>query len=260
VSLVLADVCVRYGRSVAVDAVTLEAKPGEILALVGPNGSGKSSLLKAAAGLLRHDGRIVAPRARDGSRLIGYMPQDTGSQAALTVLETVLIGRHQRLGLSLKDQDLRAAHAALDQLGVADLAGRSLGELSGGQRQLVFLAQALADEPSVLLLDEPISALDIHHQLQVLETVRRLTVERGLATIVVLHDLTAAARHADRIAVLRCGRLLACGLASEALTLDLIRQAFGIEAAIVTAPDGKPVIVALHCADAGVSDSPRDRR
>ncbi len=240
-------VTVRYGRTVAVDGVSLEARPGDVLALVGPNGSGKSSLLKAAAGLVRSEGRITLPSTSDQAKSIGYMPQDTVSHAALTVLEAVLLGRHRQLGLALQEADLAAAVRALDDLGIAALADRHLGELSGGQRQLVFLAQALAGQPNVLLLDEPISALDIHHQLHVLETIRRITTAHGLTTIVVLHDLTIAARHADRVAVLGQGRLHRCGTPAEALTADTIRSAFQVEPVIASLADAKPVIVATRC-------------
>lgn len=238
---------VRYGRHVAVDGVSLAARPGEVLALVGPNGSGKSSLLKAAARLVRSEGAITLPSSSRAEKPIGYMPQDTVSHAALTVLETVLLGRHRALGLALQNSDLAAAVKALNDLGIAGLADRYLGELSGGQRQLVFLAQAIAGQPQVLLLDEPISALDIHHQLHVLETVRRITVEQGLTTIMVLHDLTVAARHADKVAVLSEGRLVSFGKPMDALTISTIRDVFQVETTIAAAADLKPVIVATRC-------------
>mgnify|MGYP000914717253 CR=1 FL=1 len=216
--------------------------------LVGSNGSGKSSLLKAVAGLLRSEGEIRLPEQSGGGRVIGYMPQDTTSNAALTVLEVVLLGRYQQLGLRLAEADMQAAIDALGSLGMQSLASRYLGELSGGQRQLVFLAQVLANKPRVLLLDEPISALDIHHQLHVLETIKRLTIAQDLVTIVVLHDLTAAARHADRLAIMADGRLAGEGSPIEVLTENLIRKVFQVDAAIQAGPDGKLAVTALRCA------------
>jgi iron complex transport system ATP-binding protein len=241
-------VSVRYGKTLAVDRISLVAKHGEVTALVGPNGSGKSSLLKAVAGLLRSDGEIRLPEHSGSGRVLGYMPQDTTSNAALTVLEVVLLGRYQELGLRLAEADMQAAIDALGSLGIQSLASRYLGELSGGQRQLVFLAQVLANKPLVLLLDEPISALDIHHQLHVLETIKRLTVARSLVTIVVLHDLTAAARHADRLAIMADGRLAGEGSPIDVLTANLIRQVFQVDAAIQEGPGGKLAITALRCA------------
>ena len=216
--------------------------------LVGSNGSGKSSLLKAVAGLLRSEGEIRLPEQSGGGRVIGYMPQDTTSNAALTVLEVVLLGRYQQLGLRLAEADMQAAIDALGSLGMQSLASRYLGELSGGQRQIVFLAQVLANKPRVLLLDEPISALDIHHQLHVLETIKRLTIAQDLVTIVVLHDLTAAARHADRLAIMADGRLAGEGSPIEVLTENLIRKVFQVDAAIQAGPDGKLAVTALRCA------------
>lgn len=248
-NVTLQKVSVLYGKTMAVDRVSLVAKSGKVTALVGSNGSGKSSLLKAIAGLLRYDGEIRLPEHSGSGRTIGYLPQDTASNAALTVLEVVLLGRYQQLGLRLAKADMQAAIAALERLGIQSLAGRYLSELSGGQRQLVFLAQVLANEPRVLLLDEPISALDIHHQLHVLETVKRLTVEQNLVTIVVLHDLTAAARHADRLAIMAAGQLAGEGSPVEVLNENLIRQVFQVDAAIHEGPGGKLAITALRCVE-----------
>ena len=232
----LHSLCVRYGAHRALDGVTLEARGGEMLALLGPNGSGKSTLLRAIAGLLRHDGQVAMQGfTRDA---IALMPQDSGSHAALTVLETVLLGRRRALGWRVPEPELARAADALRLLGIAPLAARLIGELSGGQRQMVFLAQVLAAEPRVLLLDEPTSALDIRHQLALLDLLRQLTRERGLVTVVALHDLNAAARFADRLALLNRGRLLADGGAAEGLTAARLAGAYRGEAQGHAAPEG----------------------
>lgn len=230
-SLIVRDLGVRYGQRQALAGVSLEARPGEVTAIIGPNGSGKSSLIRAIAGLVGHQG--VVRCGSDGAARIGYMPQDVGSSAALTVLEVVLLGRLRALHLRLTDADLDAAGAALATLGIEHLASRDLVELSGGQRQLVFLAQVLASEPQILLLDEPISALDIRNQVEVLDTVRRLTRERGLITLVVLHELSAAARAADRIIVLKEGGVAGDGRPDSVLAPQLISDVFGIDAIVV---------------------------
>lgn len=242
--LAIRELSVRYGRTLAVDSVSLELAAGEVLAILGPNGSGKSSLVKAMAGQVPFGGGVAVEPA--GPARVGYMPQDVSSRAALTVLEAVLLGRLGRLGLRVLPDDLAMAGSILSELGIAALAGRYLGELSGGQRQLAFLAQALAAEPSVLLLDEPISALDIRHQLEVRETVRRLTRDRGLATAVVLHDLNFAARYTDRIAVMKSGRLVASGRPEEVIGPALMETVFGVEAVRTTGIDGCPAIVAIR--------------
>lgn len=223
------DLGARYGRHIALDGVSLSAMPGEILGVLGPNGSGKSSLVKAIAGILPHTGAVRFDGATERPSVIGYMPQDHHSRAALTVLETVLLGRLGRLGLRVTDEDLAAAEGVLHEIGIAQLAMRDLGALSGGQRQLVFLAQALASAPRVLLLDEPFSALDIRHQLEVAQLLTRLTRERKLTTILVLHDLPMAARLADRIALLLKGRLAAIGSSADVLASPAMRDVFQVE-------------------------------
>lgn len=223
------DLDIRYGRQIAVDGVSLAAMPGEILGVLGPNGSGKSSLMKAIAGVLPHHGTVRFDGVAERPSVIGYMPQDHHSRAALTVLETVLLGRLGRLGLRVSDEDIASAERVLNEIGIAHLAMRDLGALSGGQRQLVFLAQALASAPRVLLLDEPFSALDIRHQLEVAELLARLTRERRLTTILVLHDLPMAARLADRIALLQNGRLMAMGESADILGSSAMRDVFQVE-------------------------------
>lgn len=238
-------VTVRYGRRVAVDGVTLDARPGEVLAILGANGSGKSSLLRALAGVQPCQGTLAwGGRASPGG--IGYMPQDNVGRTALTAFEVVLLGRLRSLALRVGERDLLAAQAALAELGVADLAPRRIGELSGGQRQLVFLAQVLAADPEALLLDEPTSALDIAHQLHVLDLLRAATTRRGLATVAVLHDLNAAARFADRIALMRAGRLVGLGRPAEVLAAPVLRDAYGVDVCVLAGPDGHPVVLPLR--------------
>ncbi len=234
--LSLQDVSVRYGARLALDGIRLEARGGEVLALIGPNGSGKSTLLRAVAGLQRHGGRVTMDGATPDAT--GFMPQDNGARAALTVLETVLLGRRRALGWRVPQAELARASDMLRRLGIAALADRLLGELSGGQRQMVFLAQVLAAEPALLLLDEPTSALDIRHALSLLALVRELTRARDLVTIIAIHDLNAAARFADRIALLCEGRLLADGAPRSVLTEATIARAYGVEAHVHAAPDG----------------------
>ncbi len=239
------NVSVRYGRHIAVNSVDLAVAPGEILAILGPNGSGKSSLLRALAGVIGHDGDITWAGP---TTAIGYMPQDSATRAMLTVFEVVLLGRMRSLSFRVAPDDLAAAEAAMAEIGVADLASRRIGTLSGGQRQLVFIAQVLAGNPRALLLDEPTSALDIAHQLAVLALLRDVTRRRGLTTIAVLHDLNAAARFADRLALLHRGRLVGVGGADDILTVDRLRAVFDVEVAIDAGSDGHPVVLPLRAA------------
>jgi iron complex transport system ATP-binding protein len=239
--LELDAVSVRYGSHRAVEDVTLTAQAGEVLALLGPNGSGKSSLLRAAAGLQRHEGHVRRHGIAPGGT--GFMPQDNGARAALTVLETVLLGRLGALGLRVPPAEVARAIAALDRLGLAGLAGRLLGELSGGQRQLVFLAQLLCAEPQALLLDEPTSALDLRNRFTLLGLLRELARAQGLVVMVAIHDLNAAAAFADRMAVLYAGRLVAQGAPEEVLTPRLMAEVYGLEAEMHQSSAGRRVIL-----------------
>jgi iron complex transport system ATP-binding protein len=165
-----------YGRQEVLRGISLAVEPGEVLAILGANGSGKSTLLRAAAGQLPHRGTLRwSGHAQQSPGAIAYMPQDNASRVALTAFEVVLLGRLRSLTLRVAPADLAAAEAAMAELGIAALAARLLAELSGGQRQLVFLAQVLAGSPRALLLDEPTSALDIAHQLHVLELLAAAT-------------------------------------------------------------------------------------
>ena len=234
---------VRYGERVVLRDIDLSAREGRVMGIVGPNGSGKSTLVKAIAGLLKAEGQIHFRGSATRPRTIGYMPQDLQAPLALTVLEVVLLGRIAQLGLMVTADDLDAVRQVLLWLGIESLAGRYLNELSGGQRQMAFLAQALVSQPTVLLLDEPISALDICHQLEVLEAVRAMTSARGLCTFVVLHDLNAASRFADDVALLSEGRVLACGNPEQVLTVENVALGFGVEAEVLSCQDGTGVMV-----------------
>lgn len=246
-SIGLEGVTVRYGGIDAVRNISLAVAAGEILALIGPNGSGKSSLLKAIAGMVPHAGRIShanAGHAGHWREHIGYMPQDNGARASLTVIETVLLGLVHQLSLRIDATAMAKVAMQLGELGITHLANRAIGDLSGGQRQLVFLAQTLVRRPSILLLDEPISALDLQYQVHVLDVLRRLTRCNTLTTIVVMHDLNMVARFADRVAVLLAGEVAAEGIISETLLPPVIARCFGVEALVEVISDGKPVIVA----------------
>lgn len=243
---------VRLGGVPVLHDVTATAAPGAVTALIGPNGSGKSTLMRALAGLLPHAGRISfdgGPRPAD--RVIGYMPQDIAVRPVLTVLEVVLLGRIGRIGYRVGEADMAAVASALEAVGMADHAGRLFGTLSGGQRQLVQLAQVLAREPAVILLDEPTSALDLRHALELLDLVRDETRRRGLTTIVTIHDLNAALRYADHAVVLRQGRIFATGAPASVIDAAMIAAVYGVEARLTAAADGLTTVAALRALPRG---------
>ncbi len=226
---------VSLGRHAILHDVSFEARPGEVTALLGPNGSGKTTLLKTLAGLLPARGQLqwqgqALPLQRGGQLhpACGYLPQDCSTRSRLSVTEAVLLGQLGALGWRVSAEQRTAVQQQLAALGLGALAERRLCELSGGQRQMVFLAQVLLRQPGLLLLDEPISALDLQHQVQVMRTVREQTRTRRLTTVVVLHDLNAALAYADRVLLLQHGRLRAAGHARDILTPAVLAPLFGV--------------------------------
>ncbi|MBF8660095.1 ABC transporter ATP-binding protein [Pseudomonas putida] len=249
-SLVIDKVSVAYGARQILHEVSLPALPeGSLVALVGPNGAGKSTLLRALAGLermrggLRLDGQDVTRLAfADRSRRLAYMPQQLPPGIALGVLESIMAA----LRVGSADDLLSQAFAALRQLGIEHLAQCSLDSLSGGQRQLVALAQLLARNPQVLLLDEPTSALDLHYQLRVMDAVRERVQVHRLLAVAVLHDINLAASHADWLVVLREGRVVASGTPQDVLVPDLLAQVYGVQARVERCSQGRLQVLVDH--------------
>ncbi|MEZ2295175.1 ABC transporter ATP-binding protein [Variovorax sp. RCC_210] len=244
-ALALSDVSIAYGRRTVIDALNLPPlAPGTLTALIGPNAAGKSTLLRGIAGLCPVRGRVLlgaqdlaqlAPAER--SRRMTYMPQTLPPAIGLSVVETVISALRASSPVASAMADSRAAYVdqafdALERLGIGALAMRSLAELSGGQRQLASLAQAIARRPQVLLLDEPTSALDLRYQVRVLSSVHQLVREHGLVGVVVLHDIGLAARFADSVAVLHEGRVAAFGTPEEAITAGMLARAWQVSARV----------------------------
>ncbi len=216
--------------------VALEVPRGERLGLLGPTGSGKSTLVRLLSRVLRPStGRItLAARELDSysprelARSIAVVPQETALDFPFSVLEVVLMGRAPHLGgFGFEgDHDVAAAERAMERTGVTELADRFFHELSGGEKQRVVIARALAQEPEVLLLDEPTTFLDIRHVVEIFELLCSLSVERRITLIVVLHDLNLAALYLDRLAFLKAGRVVACGNPDDVLNYKTIREVY----------------------------------
>jgi iron complex transport system ATP-binding protein len=247
------DLVVRYASGVVVDRVELDLARGEWLGLIGPNGAGKSSLLRALAGLVDHHGVVHGPTVGDtgrpGPRDLALVPQQPTIPAGMTVAEYVLLGRTAHVGWLARESsgDRRAATEALHRLGLDDFAARRLGDLSGGELQRVVLARALSQQAPVLLLDEPTSALDLGHQVEVLQLVDELRRTEGLSVLAVMHDLTTAARFADRLALLDRGRMVTVGPPADVLdagTLSAVYrtalQVRTIDGDLVVLPASRP--------------------
>lgn len=237
-----------HGNVAVVNDLNINFMPGEVTGVVGPNGAGKSTFLRSLFGdhaakrgslHLGEEEYRLAHRRKWQSR-IGFMPQDNGSHGGLTALEVVLLGSIEHLSLRLNDIALRRAAAGLEQFGIIDLSQRRIGTLSGGQRQLVYFAQSLMRGPAVLLLDEPVSALDMRHQMLLMKHVREITRLRGIITVVVLHDLNLAASFADRLVMLHGGRAEIDGAPREVLSSQLLERVYGVQTRLHYDPDGRP--------------------
>ena len=224
-----------------VEAVDFRARPGEFVGLIGPNGAGKTTLLRTLSKLVAPSaGKVYLDRqdlahqsARRIAQQVALVPQTTVLDFGFTCLEVVLMGRNPHLGrFEVETQRDRAlAHAAMERTAVEPFATRLITELSGGERQRVVVARALAQEPRLLLLDEPTANLDVHHQLQLLGLVRDL-VDQGLTAVGAIHDLTLAARYCDRLVLLHEGRVLAAGAVAAVLTPANLARAFGVRAVV----------------------------
>ncbi|WP_282610703.1 ABC transporter ATP-binding protein [Pelagibius sp. Alg239-R121] len=249
-TLAVKDLAVSLGGVSIVKRTSLTCAAGQFVMLIGPNGAGKSTLLKAVSGLLPSKGQVHLqdkPLATaDRQSVIAYMPQDIGPVSSLTVLEVVLLGRLRSLGLSVPGALAEAAGAALDQFGLAALQGRTLDAISGGQRQLVYLAQALFRQPDVLLLDEPTAALDLRHQLVVLEAVQQHCAAHGTIAVAAMHDLTLAAQFADQMICLSEGLIEAKGPPEDVLTADRLRHVYGVEAEVAYSERGRLNVTPLR--------------
>jgi iron complex transport system ATP-binding protein len=235
--------------------IDLRLDPGEMLALIGPNGAGKSTLLRLAGGVLRPSagsasllGRdLQSMRPRDVARLVAVVPQEGPIPVGLVVREMVGLGRtpYARLLLGPTAHDREMVDWALHAAGAEQLAERFVDELSGGERQRVILARALAQEPRLLLLDEPTANLDLHHQVAMLELVRGLTRNRGLTVLAAVHDLQLAALYCDRVALMHAGRIVSQGQPEAVLTEPLLLETFGQRVVLSEHPTHGVPLVAL---------------
>lgn len=243
-----------YGSRHVLRDVDLDAHPGELLVLMGPNGCGKTTLLRAIAGSLSlRAGEIsiagntidsLAPNAL--ARLVAVVPQAASLPDGFSAFDVVMMGRtpHLRLLQSEGRRDITIARRSMERTHCWELRDRRVNELSGGERQRVVLARALAQEPSLLLLDEPTSHLDIQHQVQAFSLVRDLCQDASLTAVAAVHDLTLAGMFADRMALMTDGSISATGAPSDVLTARAIEAAYGLAVHVIEHPaTGRPIVV-----------------
>lgn len=247
------------------DRVDVSAESGQFVGLIGPNGAGKSTLLRAISNVLSyqegsvslHGADLTTLPAREVAELLALVPQIAPYTQGFTAFELVLMGRYPHLGrFQVEGQsDDRIARNAMRLTETDQFETRTIETLSGGERQRVFLARAVAQQPQVLLLDEPTSNLDVLHQLKILTLVRQL-VDDGLTAIAAIHDLNLAARFCDRLVLISGGRVVADGPAEDVLTPELIESAFGVESAIYREPVTGALAISLIAPAGDASTEP----
>ena len=251
--LEIRDLWADYGGAPVLRGVSLSVAPGEVVGLVGPNGSGKTTLVRAVSRviplrsgevrLLGEDCRALSRAAL--ARRVAVVPQNPAMPEGFTVLEMVLMGRTPHLALLRSEgpSDVAAARRALTGAGIADLAPRFAHQLSGGERQQVVIARALAQEAPVLLLDEPTAHLDVGHQAATLRLMLRLCLGEGKAVLAAVHDLTLAAQFCDRLVMLDRGEVVAEGAPADVLTPERVRAVYGASVHVLSHPlTGRPVL------------------
>ncbi|MGC9515183.1 ABC transporter ATP-binding protein [Methanocrinis sp.] len=253
VKITIKDLSFSYGSRKILEDLNLLVGDSEVLSLVGPNGSGKTTMIKCIDRILKPKGSILLNGGRDlqslsrqeVARYIGYVPQSTTSVLTTTVFDTILMGRKPHMGWRVAEEDIDRVVEVMKLLSVEEFALKDFSELSGGQKQRVLIARALAQEPEVLLLDEPTSNLDVKHQLEALDTVRSIVKKTEISAVMAIHDLNLAARYSDSLVMLKKGVVHAMGDPSTLLTQENIRAIFGVEAVVMRDLD-RPYVVPIR--------------
>jgi iron complex transport system ATP-binding protein len=249
--LELEHVDFNYGTSRVLENVTCVISVAEFVAIIGPNGAGKSTVLKVIDGLLQPQGRVLLDKKLLSSysrkhlaRQIAYLPQDTEFTFAYTVDEVVRMGRFPHLkGIGYySPYDEQIIERVLTLMEVEDFRDRSFNELSGGEKQRVLIASALAQEPKILLLDEPTTALDLHHQIAIYQILKEQQQSKNLTIIIVTHDINLAAQYCNRMILLHQGKILSDGKPDDVLDFKLLQNTFGVKVYI----DINPITGSLY--------------
>lgn len=237
---------VSFGRHEILRDINLDIKKGEFVTILGPNGSGKTTLLKSISNLIKTGKDVIwvdnqdvfLLKAKEKARKLSVVPQNTDVTYEFTCYDVVMMGRYPHInrlkGETQKDKD--AANSAMETTNVYYLKDRLFTEISGGERQRVILAQAIAQEPQVILLDEPISNLDPQYQIEILDTIKKLSIEKKLTVIAVLHDLNLASMYSDQVILMDRGGIFQKGTAEEVLTKENIKKVFDADVLVSPSP------------------------
>ncbi len=245
-----------YNSTRILEDIVFEVNEGELVSIIGPNGAGKTTLLKVIARILRPrkgavyiDGmNLWSLKPREAAKIIAYAGTSIVPEFQLTVLDYVLTARypHNPMRIWEKREDMAIVEQALKELGVDNLVNRGLGELSSGELQRVILARVMAQEPKVLLIDEPTAFLDLKYRLEVMNILRRLSRNRNLAVIIAIHDLELAARYSDKLILLSKGKIVAAGTPKAVLTPENIEKTYGVKVDVLEHPRHGLVVIPLE--------------
>ena len=244
--------------------ITVEISGPKFVSILGPNGVGKSTLIHCINKILTptkgavfiDDVDVKEKTLKDMSKIIGYVPYSANDTFPLTVVDTVLMGRHPHSKWNSLDSDLDVVYNTLRMLGISHLAMRPFNELSAGQHQKVMLARGLVQEPKILLLDEPTSNLDVRHQLDVTMMLKNLSVEKGILIIMISHDINIAAKYADEIIMMHDGSIYAIGTPEEVITKENMECVYGVKTEIID-DDGRPHVILKNFIPVGNDNDPK---
>ncbi len=237
-----------YQSQPVLEDVNFRLAHGEVLALIGPNGSGKSTLLKCINRILKPQGGSIliegdlttAYQQEELAQCVGYVPQKESKSFPTTVFETIMMGRKPYINFKAQNEDLEIVADIIEELGLTELAQKNINNLSGGQQQKVLVGRALAQQPEVLLLDEPTSNLDLKHQLEIMNLIQA-QVKDNISSVIALHDLSLAARYSDKIIILKEGSIFAAG-GLEVLTSENLEAVYEVEVSVADV-GGRKVII-----------------
>lgn len=250
----LEEITFSYEKDPVLSDVSFQLQPGEFVGVIGPNGSGKSTLLKLMGGILRTNRGKLAFKGRDLrsykrkelARSISWLPQETHLVFSFKVSDVVLMGRHPYLSrLAFEgEEDFLIAQRAMEMTDTSKFSDRLFNEISGGEKQRVMIAGAIAQQSEMMLLDEPTSALDIKYQIEILNILKRLNESEGVTLILALHDLHLASKFCNRLVLLNKGRVVRSGTPEQVLQKETLEEVYGIEVAILRDPDDGSIMIA----------------